>query len=56
LKNLSLRETASDIAENLGLNVTRTTSGWHYRYRYKHPQNSQFAELTLFTKNGKALV
>jgi len=41
--------------EKIGAGVTRNKTGLRYWYRYKHPNSGKLAELTLFTKDDKAL-
>ena len=55
LRKLKLGETVSDVAENRGLRVSRSTAGWRYWYRFTHPQSGKLKELTLFTKDANAL-
>lgn len=55
LRHLKPGETVSDTEENRGLRVTRNKTGLRYWYRYKHPSTGKLAELTLFTKDDKAL-
>ena len=55
LRNLKPGKTVSDTEENRGLRVTRNKTGLRYWYRFKHPGTGKLAELTLFTKDDKAL-
>jgi integrase len=55
LRTLKPGQTVSDSEENRGLRVTRNKAGLRYWYRYKHPDTGKLAELTLFTKDDKAL-
>jgi len=55
LRNLKPGDTVSDTEENRGLRVTRNKTGLRYWYRYKHPLTGKLAELTLFTRDAKAL-
>jgi len=55
LRTLKPGHTVSDSEENRGLRVTRNKAGLRYWYRYKHPDTGKLAELTLFTKDDKAL-
>jgi hypothetical protein len=55
LENMKPGATVTDTEENIGLRVTRSSAGWRYRYRFKHPETGKLAELTLFTRNAAAL-
>jgi integrase len=55
LRNLKTGETVADTEENRGLRVTSDKSGLRSCYRFKYPLSGKLTELTLFTKDYKAL-
>ena len=53
LKRMKQGETVSDVAENRGLRVSRTSAGWRYWYRYTEPGTEKQRDLVRVSKRGQ---